>query len=105
MKNYECQMIEGCNVHSYGVALPLSYLCKIDELRRAEKRRAAVRKVFFRIFLILLMPIALVLDAAFAIVKMTAKTLVKAFRLLFGKEGFFSSSAASLAQSAGFFFM
>ena len=105
MKNYECQMIEGCNVHSYGVALPLSYLCKIDELRRAEKRRAAVRKIFLRIFLILLMPMALVLDAAFAIVKVAVKTVVKLVQMLFGKDGVFSASAASLARSAGFFLM
>ena len=44
MKKYECQMIEGCNVHSYAVTLPLAYLYKLDTKKKAAAKRAKRRK-------------------------------------------------------------
>ncbi len=100
MKSFECQMIEGCNVHSYSVALPLAYLHKQAEKERAAKRRAEKKRKLLRLLLLVLMPVALIFDAVTALGKAIVRPIVK--RL--DKGVTFGSSPASLAQSAGFFF-
>ena len=101
MKKYECQMIEGCNVHSYAVTLPLAYLYKLDAKKKAAAKRAKRKKALLRLLLLVLMPVALVLDLAIAVVKAALRPIVK----LLSGEGLMGTTSSSLVQSAGFFFM
>ena len=101
MKKYECQMIEGCNVHSYAVTLPLAYLYKLDTKKKAAAKRAKRRKALLRLLLLVLMPVALVLDLATAIVKAALRPIAK----MISGEGLMGTTYSSLVQSAGFFFM
>lgn len=101
MKKYECQMIEGCNVHSYAVTLPLAYLHKLDAKKKAAAKRAKRKKAFLRLLLLVLMPMALVLDLAMAVVRAVIRPVAK----LLSGDGVVGTSASSLVQSAGFFLM
>lgn len=101
MKKYECQMIEGCNVHSYAVTLPLAYLYKLDAKKKAAAKRAKRRKLFLRLLLLVLMPAALVLDLSVSL----AGAVVRPIKKLLSGDGLIGTSASSLVQSAGFFLM
>lgn len=101
MKKYECQMIEGCNVHSYAVTLPLAYLYKLDAKKKAAAKRAKRKKALLRLLLLVLMPVALVLDFTTTIVKAVLRPVAK----LLSRDGFMGTTSSSLVQSAGFFFM
>lgn len=102
MKKYECQMIEGCNVHSYAVTLPLAYLYKLDTKKKAAAKRAKRRKALLRLLLLVLMPVALVLDLGIAIVKAALRPVAK---IISGEGLMMGTTSSSLVQSAGFFFM
>ncbi len=87
MKHYDLRVIEDCLVYSYEVETPIMPAKAVESAERAsypvkkkEKQMFSLAKLFRNVFLILLMPFALLIDAMTACARYSASAGVTVFR-------------------------